>query len=59
MKIVATRFFTYILNNFSEKNQNSKNTTKISKNVFLIYLFLAFLILSQKNFNFQKYFKRV
>ena len=39
MKIVATRFFTYILNNFSEKNQNSKNTTKISKNVFLIYLY--------------------
>jgi hypothetical protein len=60
--LVATQFFTHVFDNFLEKTKNSKKNKENPKKKMhfdIFTSFLAFSISSQKNFNFQRYFKHV
>ena len=57
---VATQFFTRVLVNFQKNPKIAKNIEYSKKYVFNTFAsFLAFLALSQKNLNFQRYLECV
>jgi hypothetical protein len=57
---VATQFFTRFLVNFQKNPKIAKNIEYSKKYVFNTFAsFLAFLALSQKNLNFQRYLECV